>query len=137
MTLDDLKSSLSSYRTSLANKRAERQGYTDKADEIRTVYNELLAEKRVIKGYKAQVKEFYGETYADFKGNIFENTYKPQVENLLGNYDTVIDNIDTDLDNLNDEVTRYENLALQCDGPIGYLASMVNSLVGKIQNWVN
>lgn len=137
MSLDDLKSSLSSYQTSLANKRAERQGYVDKANEIRAVYNELKAEKDTIRGYRDDVKTFRNETYPDFKGNVFNNTYLPQVDALVENYNTVIGNIDTNLDNLNDEVTRYENLALQCDGPIGYLASMVNSLIGQIQNWVN
>ncbi|MBQ8148188.1 MAG: DUF5082 family protein [Lachnospiraceae bacterium] len=137
MGLEDLQSALSSYRTQLANKRAEQRGYYDKADEIRAVYNELAGRKSVLEGYRNTVSTFSESTYGDFVGNVFTTTYVPKVEELVSYYNTVIDNVDTNLDNLNNEVTRYENLGLQCDGPIGYLASVVNSLIGQIQNWVN
>ena len=70
-------------------------------------------------------------------GNLWKSDYKNEVEAVVTSYDTVINDIDTNMDNLNLEKTRYENLANDCYGLIGRLASTINSLLTQIANCVN
>ncbi len=132
-----LRESLSRLQQQLADKKAEKQGYLDIAEEIQAVYKRMAEDKALIEGYRKSVKTFCKEKYDTFKGNLYSESYKVKLEELLDDYDLVIGNIDTNMDRLNKEVARYENLAYQCNGPIGYLQSSVNSLWHTIQNWVN
>lgn len=135
--LDAIKASLDSVREQLAAKQAEKKSYLNQAAAITEVYDRMAADKAMVEGYRRSVKEFLREKYDTFKGNLYSESYKVQMEALIDDYDLVIKNIDTNLDRLNTARANYENKAYQCNGPIGYLQSSVNSLVHTIQNWVN
>lgn len=135
--LDAIKASLAEYRRQLAAKQAEKEGYFNKAKEIEAVYDRLKNDKDLIESYRKSVKTFKKEDYDTFKGYQFSESYMTKMDALIDDYDLVIKNIDTNLDRLNNEITRYENLGYQCNGIIGSLQSAANSLVNKIQNWVN
>lgn len=135
--LESLKASLRKLQQQLANKKAEKQKYLNTASDIKAVYDRMAEDKKTIKGYRDSVKTFGKETYTTFKGNLYSEAYKTKVEALVENYNTVISNLDTNMDRLNTVRAQYENKAYQCNGPIGYLQSAVNSLMHTIQNWVN
>lgn len=135
--LDAVKASLDSIRQQLAAKQAEKRGYQNQAAAIKEVYDRMAEDKALIEGYRSSVKTFLREKYDTFKGNLYSETYKVQMEALIDDYDLVIDNIDTNMDRLNTARAQYENKAYQCNGPIGYLQSTVNSLVHTIENWFN
>lgn len=135
--LDSLKASLNNLKEQLAAKKAEKQRYLNIAADIDAIYDRMAADKELIKGYRNGVKTLYKEKFDTFKGNLYTDTYKTQLEALIDDYDLVIKNIDTNMDRLNTAKAQYENKAYQCNGPIGYLQSSVNSLVHTIQNWVN
>ena len=91
----------------------------------------------MLKSYRSSIRTFLKEKFDTFKGNLYSETYKTQLEVLLEDYDLVIDNIDTNMDRLNMARAQYENKAYGCNGPIGYLQSSINSLVHTIENWMN
>ena len=135
--LDSLKSLLNSVRQQLAEKNAEKQRYLGIASDVQAVYNRMADDKKVIKGYRDSVKTFAAEKYDTFKGKLYSDTYKARMELLISNYNTVINNLDTNMDRLKNVVAQYENKAYQCNGPIGYFESSINSLVHTIENWLN
>lgn len=135
--LDSVKSSLKSFRNQLAAKRAEKQGYLNTAADIGAIYDRMAEDKELIKSYRSSVKTFRKEKFDTFRGNLFSETYKVQLKELIYDYETVISNIDANMDRLNTVRAQYENRAYKCNGPIGYLQSSVNSLVHTIENWVN
>ena len=135
--LDSVRASLRSYRNQLAAKKAEKQGYLNTAADIGAIYDRMAEDKELIKGYRSSVKTFLKEKFDTFKGNLYSETYRVQLEALIDDYDLVISNIDTNMDRLNTARAQYENKAYKCNGPIGYLQSSVNSLVHTIENWVN
>lgn len=136
-TLESLNNKLNKLAKSIQSALNQRQGYLDKADEIKKVYNRLLQDKKTIKGYRKDVSSFYKQKYSDFIGDNYKNVYKPTVKDLLDSYDKVIANIDTNLDALNNKVLYYSNQASGCLGPIGSLESAYNSVKTQIQNWTN
>ena len=97
----------------------------------------MAEDKELIKGYRSSLKTFLREKFDTFKGNLYTESYKAQMEALISDYDVVIGNIDTNMDRLNTARAQYENKAYKCNGPIGYLQSMVNSLAHTVQNWFN
>lgn len=135
--LESVKASLNNFRRQLEAKKAEKQGYLNTASAIGAIYDRMAEDKELIKGYRSSVKTFLKEKFDTFKGNLYSESYKAQMELLIDDYDTVISNIDTNMDRLNTARAQYENKAYQCNGPIGYLQSTVNSLVHTVQNWVN
>lgn len=135
--LDFVKASLRKFRRELAAKKAEKQGYLNTAADIGAIYNRMAEDKELIKGYRSSVKTFLDEKFDTFKGNLYSEAYKVQLEALIDNYDLVIGNLDTNMDRLNTARAQYENKAYKCNGPIGYLQSSVNSFVRTIENWVN
>ncbi|MBR2707594.1 MAG: hypothetical protein IKE74_10240 [Mogibacterium sp.] len=136
-SLEGLHESLSNIRDSLNHWKRKRQAYLDKAEEIRKVYDRLKKDKDTIQGYKKTVRSYSGKQFTDFKGSNCEYRYKPEIENLLNSYDTVIRNIDINLDRLNDEILRQKNLASDCLGPIGSLGKAFHTVQTKIENWAN
>lgn len=136
-SLDGLRNSLSDIARSINETLNRRQGYMNKAAEIRAVYDRLAADKRTIKEYRKSVKTYSSKSFDEFKGNNKTYVYKPEMTNLLDAYDIVIRNIDHNLDALNDEILRQNNLASDCLGPLGYLESAYNTVKTKIENWVN
>ncbi len=136
-TLESLKEAFDSYKTRLEAKKKEKQSYFNTAKAIGDVYDRLSDDKEVIKSYRNSVKNLRKEKYDTFKGNLYSSTYKDKLEELIDDYDVVIDNIDTNMDRLNTQKTYYENLGYKCNGPIGTLQSTVNSIWTKIENWVN
>lgn len=135
--LDSVKVSLNSFKRQLAAKKAEKQGYLNTANAIKAVYDRMAEDKELIKGYRSSLKTFLREKFDTFKGNLYTESYKAQMEALISDYDVVIGNIDTNMDRLNTARAQYENKAYKCNGPIGYLQSMVNSLAHTVQNWFN
>lgn len=135
--LDSLNSRLSSARAEMDATKRKAEEYRRKAREIDAVYDELTEKKRSMKSLKKELEDFEDENYNTWIGNLWKINYKSTVENVVISYDTVISAIDTNMDNLNLERTRYENLANDCYGLIGRLASTINSLLTEIANWVN
>lgn len=135
--LDSLQSRLASARAELEAKKRQAEAYRTKAQEIGTVYEELKEKKNSMKTLKSNVEDFKDEKYDAWQGNLWKQEYKGSGEKVVASYDTVIQEIDTNMDNLNLEKTRYENLANDCYGIIGRLASTINSLLTQIENCVN
>ena len=135
--LDSLQSSLASARAELEAKKRQAEAYRAKAQEIGTVYEELKEKKKSMRTLKSNVEDFKDTKYDAWKGNFWKQEYKGSGEKVVASYDTVIQEIDTNMDNLNLEKTRYENLANDCYGIIGRLASTINSLLAQIENCVN
>lgn len=135
--LDSLQSSLASARAELEAKKRQAEAYRAKAQEIGTVYEELKEKKKSMRTLKSNVEDFKDTKYDAWKGNLRKQEYKGSGEKVVASYDTVIQEIDTNMDNLNLEKTRYENLANDCYGIIGRLASTINSLLAQIENCVN
>jgi hypothetical protein len=135
--LDFVKASLRSYRSQLAAKKAEKQSYLNTAADIGAIYDRMVEDKELIKGYRSSVETFLKEEFDNFTGNLYSATYKVRLEALIDDYDLVINNIDTNMDRLNTARAQYENKAYKCNGTIGYLQSSINSLVHTIENWVN
>ena len=136
-TLDDLKRNLRSLANSISSKLNERQGYLDKADEIQKVYDRLARDKKTIKEYRNDIVYFYKESYNEFKGDNYNYTYKPSIQDLRDSYDDVISNIDINLDALNNQILSYKNKASGCLGSLGYMQIAYNSVKTQIQNWTN
>lgn len=135
--LESIKASLRNYRNQLAEKQAEKQKYLNIADDIGAVYERMADAKALIQSYRKSVKTFRLEPFDTFKGNLYSESYKVQLDALIDDYDLVISNIDTNMDRLNTERTQYENKAYMCNGFIGNLQASINSLVNTIENWVN
>lgn len=135
--LESLRASLRSLKQQLANKRAEKQRYLGIASDIDAIYDRMAQDKRTVKGYRDSLNTFYKEKFVQFKGKLYSSSYKTQVKSILDSYDTVIGNLDTNMDRLNTLKASYENKAYQCNGPIGYLQSSVNSVAHTIENWFN
>lgn len=135
--LNSLNASLNSFRNQLAAKKAEKQRYLDTAADIKVVYDRMAEDKKLIKEYRNAVQRFLKERFDTFKGDLYKESYKTKLSELLSDYDTVIGNIDTNMDRLNTARAQYENKAYACNGVIGYLQSSVNSLIHTIENWVN
>lgn len=135
--LDSLQSSLASARAELEAKKRQAEAYRAKAQEIGMVYEELKEKKKSMRTLKSNVEDFKDTKYDAWKGNLWKQEYKGSGEKVVASYDTVIQEIDTNMDNLNLEKTRYENLANDCYGIIGRLASTINSLLAQIENCVN
>ena len=136
-TLDDLKRNLRSLANSISSKLNERQGYLDKADEIKKVYDRLARDKKTIKEYRNDIVYFYKESYNEFKGDNYKYTYKPSIQDLRDSYDDVISNIDINLDALNNQILSYKNKASGCLESLGYMQIAYNSVKTQIQNWTN
>lgn len=135
---------LSTKKTNLRNKKGqllakqnEKQGYLNTASDIGVIYDRLAEDKRVIREYRNSVKTFVREKFDTFSGDLYSNSYKTKMEDLISKYDSVISNIDINMDRLNSVRAQYENKAYKCNGVIGYLQSAINSLVHEIENWVN
>ena len=107
------------------------------AEEIEAVYKRLKEDKELMCGYRDSVESFSNETFDRFAGNLYSTSYKNHVDQLVGSYNQLIRNIDDNMDRLNTLRAQYENKAYQCDGIIGSLRSMINTLVHKIENWTN
>lgn len=69
----------------------------------------MAEDKELIKGYRSSIKSFLKEKFDTFKGNLYSETYKTQLETLIDDYDLVISNIDTNIDRLNTTRAQYEN----------------------------
>lgn len=135
--LASVKASLKNTKEKLSKKKAEKQGYLDTAAKIEEIYEQMAEDKELIKGYRDSVKTFRKEKFEKFKGHLYSEVYKKQLDTLIGEYNQVINNIDTNMDRLNTARAQYENKAYKCNGPIGTLQSSINSLVHTIENWVN
>lgn len=134
---DSLRASLANARADLEAKKRQADAYRTKADEIDDVYKELKEKKKSMRTLKQELEDFVDKQYDSWKGVLWKEEYRGKVEKVVTSYDTVIGNIDTNLDNLNLERARYENLANDCYGAVGRLASVVNSLIAQIQNCIN
>lgn len=121
----------------MASKKAEKQVFLNIASDIGVIYDRLAEDKELINSYRSSVKAFRKEDFDTFKGKLYLEKYKAQLEALIEDYDLVISNIDTNMDLLNTARIQYENNAYKCNGSIGELQSSVNYLINKIENWVN
>lgn len=135
--LDEKKALLRTYRNQLTIKKSEKQSYLDTAADIGEVYQRMADDKAIVKGYRDSVKSFLRENYNTFTGDLYSESYKAKLNEVVQEYEVVIKNIDTNLDQLNLARAQYENKAYSCNGKIGQLQAAINSLIHTIQNWVN
>lgn len=135
--LDNMKSSLVGKKAELQTQTAERERCMGMAEEIEAVYKRLKEDKELMSGYRDSVKSFSNETFDRFVGNLYSSSYKNHMDQLVSSYNQLIRNIDDNMDRLNTLRAQYENKAYQCDGIIGSLRSVINTLVHKIENWTN
>lgn len=136
-TLEGLKNYANDIKNSITEWTNKRQGYLDKAEEIRVVYERLKGDKDTISGYKKDIKKYAKASFEDFVGNNYQYGHKPKMDDLQSSYDTVIEKIDANLDALNEEKLRQQNLASNCLGPLGELGKAWHTVQTKIQNWTN
>lgn len=135
--LDLLYKSLDELKNRLREKKAEQQRYYNIANDIKTVYERLADDKKIVKDYKSSVKSLYKEHFDTFKGHLYSNTYRVELDELLDDYQKVINNLDKNMDALNNAMADYENKALKLNGPIGVIQASINSAVHSIQNLFN
>lgn len=135
--LNDLENSLDALKRDLNRRLNEKQNYLNTASKIGVIYGRLKNDKDTVSDYRKSLKSFAREDYDSFKGNLYKNEYRAQAMELVATYDRLISLLDDNLDKLNSERAKYENLAYQCDGLIGYLRSAINSVAHQIENWVN
>ncbi len=136
-TLEDFKNAFDSYKRQLAAKLAERRKYMNIANEIGAVYDRMADDKKAMKEYRNGLKSFANEPYDTFRGKLYLESYKVSTKALAKDYDVVIGNIDTNMDRLNLARCKYENMAYECDGVIGWLETQINTVSHTIQNWIN
>lgn len=88
---------------------------------------------------KKDMVSFANKEYNDWKGNVFDIRYQDKLENDLvdSKFTKIIDIIDDNLDAINTERTKYENKILNTQGLIGKIEAAINSLVTRIENWLN
>lgn len=134
---DSLESQLRQQQSQLDAQRAARSGYLAKAAEIGAVYDDLALEKDEVVKLRESVVTLRDKEYDRFRGNLYRSKHVANMAALASAYDSLVSRVDANLDALNDERKKYENLAYDCDGPIGLLEQGVNSIVRSIQNLVN
>ncbi len=122
------------YEIQLSNKRAEKQGYLNKANEIQAIYNNMSSDKSLIEGYRDNIKAIRDTEHENFKGNLYTQKYLDKVEALFADYDTVVTNIGTNMDSLNDARTQYVTKANNCNSTITSLESSISYFERMIQN---
>ena len=135
--LDALYREYNQLKEQLRKKREEKKRYQAKADEIGKVYDLLFEDKRMVEGYKRSLDQFFKERYDEFRGSQHNKVYKPSASDLSKEYEGLISRIDKNLDDVNKARAEYQNKAFQCNGPIGYLESLVNNIWVRIQNFTN
>ena len=88
---------------------------------------------------KKDMVSFANKEYNDWKGNVFDIRYQDKLENDLvdSKFTKIIDIIDDNLDAINTDRTKYENKILNTQGLIGKIEAAINSLVTRIENWLN
>ena len=88
---------------------------------------------------KKDMVSFANKEYNDWKGNVFDIRYQDKLENDLvdSKFTKIIDIIDDNLDAINTERTKYQNKILNTQGLIGKIEAAINSLVTRIENWLN
>lgn len=57
-TLDDLKRKLKNIASKISDKMNERQNYLDQAAEIQKIYDRMLQDKKTLKKYKSDIRDF-------------------------------------------------------------------------------
>ena len=135
--LELIKKNLKKYNKQISQNKAKQQEYKNTVNSITEIYDRMLEDKETIISYKNSLKDFSNEEFDKFKGKLYKDIYRKKIENIIDNYNTVIKNIDSNLDNLNNVRAQYESKMYQCNGALGYLQSMANSLARKIENWTN
>ena len=85
--LDSVKASLRSFRNQLAAKKAEKQRYLNTAADIGAIYDRMAEDKELIKSYRSSVKTFLKEKFDTFKGNLYLETYKANLEDINDEYE--------------------------------------------------
>jgi uncharacterized coiled-coil DUF342 family protein len=139
MSLESLKRRRSEYRKKLAEEKAKLDEYRKKAEALDDLYKKMKEKKSDMKGLDKDLKSFSDESYPYWQGNVFRNRYEVKVKTDLidDGYDKMIDIIDANLDEINNERTRYENLVYESNGIIGRIEESINSIITRIENWVN
>lgn len=139
MSLESLKRKRSEYRKKLAEEKAKLDEYRKKAEALDDLYKKMKEKKSDMKSLDKDLKSFSDESYPYWQGNVFRNRYEVKVKTDLidDGYDKMIDIIDANLDEINNERTRYENLVYESNGIIGRIEESINSIITRIENWVN
>lgn len=137
--LEDLKNSLNSYNSHLAQERSKVNEYQIKVDAIDRIYNDMKEKKSAMKQHKKDVKTFSNKEYTNWKGDLFSNEYKKKIQDeLIGeSYEKVLSDIDNNLDALRDKRTSFENKILSSKGVMGSLEASINSLGNSIAKLLN
>lgn len=135
--LDYLRAELRQARNNLNNAIEERRGYREKAQQIRALAREMQGAKNEIRSLKSEVKDFGDQSFDRFKGNLYDSEYKPLIDDIVAQYDTVISDIDTNVDELNRKASEYDDKAFNLGGLIGGLQSSISWLTTEIQNALN
>lgn len=139
MELWELKSQKEANTNKLNSEKEKLKGYSEMAAKLDDLYEKLQVKKHDMKSQKNDMDSFSDETYSFWEGDTFNNRYQNELKEELINtmYTNIITTIDNNLDAINTERTRYQNLCLESEGIIGKLAASINSLVTKIENWIN
>lgn len=137
--LEDLKKSLSSYNTHLAEERSKEAEYSSKVDAIDLIYKDMKEKKKTMEEHKKEVKTFSDKEYTNWTGNLFSNNYKKKIQDeLIGeSYEQIISDIDSNLDTLRDKRTSFENKILSSKGVIGSIEASINSIGNSIAKLLN
>ena len=127
------KNRLTNQWNEARQKEAEYRAY---ASEMQKVYDDMKNIKGDMEAVKKNMKNFFDRVYEDFKGEHF-NKYENVCEVAMAEYTGAIKRIDDNLDRLNNEITKYENFALETYGIMGTLAKQINNIANMIENCLN
>lgn len=139
MSLIDLQTALIAQKSKLRSEKTKLRNYKNKADALEKLYNRMKDKKENMIDMKKDMVSFANKEYNDWKGNVFDTRYQDKLQNDLvdSKFTKIIDIIDDNLDAINTERTKYENKILNTQGLIGKIEAAINSLVTRIENWLN
>ena len=136
-TYESVKKQMDNAKFEFAIKQQQRQEIMDKADEMRRVYEKLAEDKHNVEGQRNFMNQIRGNSFDDFKGDVYNNRYLSQIDNIINSYNNVINGIDANMDALNWKIAEVQNAAYELDGVIGFLEKGINKLNTRLENWVN
>lgn len=136
-TYESVKKQVEKAQFEYMIKVQQRQNFMDKADEMRRVYDKLAEDKRNVEGQRNIICQVRDNRFEDFKGDVYNNRYLTQLDNIINSYNRVINGIDANMDALNWKIAEVQNEAYSLDGPLGFLEKGINRLNTRLENWVN
>lgn len=134
---EEIKKQIDSKQFEIGMRMAKRQEYMENADRMREVYDKLADDKQDTIGQKDIMFRVRDTEMSEFKGDVHNNRYAPQIDNIINALERVISGIDANMDALNTRIAEEQNKAYAMDGLIGQLEQGINGLNNKLWNDVN